>query len=255
MNTTRNAEQSATQAIVHDMAKDTKVSTPVLQDVYLTVNAEAVVEPDAKAYYYELKRLNPDTFHAAQIEEIDAETGEPIYRALTVEDLQHYFKGIIKIRVESTTDEGCRNWRLAKKLAIPAKLEMTISALGIVYIRESGLKLIPEFDFNYDMNLMLQVSQIIESFGHDGLYFFKDAFPRSSEGNVELMSFICKDGTVFGTTNVLPPEMAYVAGYLGLQITEEGSKPYSFRYLVPYERVEYIKQAYYLESRLVCSPR
>lgn len=236
--------QSTTQAIVQEMAKDTKVSAPVLKGVDVRVNTDLIVVADARSYFYELRRLNPDTFDAIEIND----GGER--RPLTEDDLIDYFRAIIKIRVDSTTPQGSKDWKLAKQLRLPAKLELAISALGVVTIREIGVKLKPVYDYEYNMDKLLEISEALGAFEADGLYLFKDCFPRSMDGNLELMSFICRDGLVFGKNKELPPAMAYVAGYLGLEMTD---KAYDCQYLVPFESVDYIKEAFRAERRLICS--
>lgn len=194
----------------------TKPTTTKLDYIDFEIHPETMVDDYADAYLRELRRRNPLKFIAVKDK---------------LADIKTYFRGILKIRVQSITND-CPVWRQAKRLVIPAWLQFVISQIGQIVDYEYGLVITPKFDFDYDISEMLEFSNILESFMNDGVSMFKDAFPRDHKGDTEVMKMAVLDGYVKSMTSNSHPLSSYVNAFVGAKVSSviECSMLYRVRY-------------------------
>lgn len=211
----------------------TKPTTTSLDIIKVALDETIILKDFAKAYANELFRRNP-----AKAEEIN----------LTASELQTYFTGIIAIRVKAI-EGNCKDWRQAKLLAIPTWIQFVISQIGEVVDVERGLKFVPSFDREYDINELLDVSTRLSSFSNDGVTMHRDAFPRDNEGDVDLMSMAIIDGYVKSMSATAHPITSYISAFLGAKLEEEAA--FKILYRVRYDDVEFIRTMLMHEESLI----
>lgn len=203
----------------------TKVSHPKLETIEVTINPDFILKDFALAYRNELHRRNPVRFEAI---------------GLTEDELKKYFTGLLAIRVQSLSAEGCKDWRKAKALFIPSWVEFSLSMIGEVVDSKRGLKFTPVMqDCDYDLSEMLGTSDKLQSFIADGVVLHRDAFPRSSEGDYETMSMAIIDGYVQSIDDKSHPIASYIAAFLGFTLKKETD--FKMLYRIRYDDVEYIR--------------
>lgn len=200
----------------------TKATNTKLEVIEVSINTDLMVNDYALAYSKELHRLNP----------IKAKETN-----LTAEELNYYFAALIALRVESINDT-IRVWREAMLLAIPAWIQHTISTIGEVIDRVRGIHFKPRLTLDYDVKLLLEISNRLESFEVDGLSLHKNAFPREKTGNAEVMGMAIVGDFVHSINADAHPASSYVAAFLGYKLVQEQS--YSVLYRVRYDDVNFI---------------
>jgi len=212
----------------------TKPSTASLEDVVITVDGGMIADY-SQAYIREAFRVNP--LKAEQLQ-------------LTEEELSSYFKGLLSIRIQSLQPGGCKDWRVAKQLTIPSFYQFVLSTIGIVTDHIHGLRFIPEFNADYDIQAMLDTSNKVESLMLDGLTASKDAMPRGIEGDKDVMSFVILGSYVYGRCEDHSPIAAYVAAFLGFKLQEEAT--FKMLYRVRYEDISFIRDSLTHERSIIC---
>lgn len=200
----------------------TKPTTVQLDTIEVKIT-DAMVKGYAKAYLEELERRNPVRAQAV---------------ALTQDELESYFQGLIAIRVASIHGTLGTDWRVAKQLLIPSFIEYALTCIGTVLDQDKGLYLIPVCDYAYDMNAMLGVSTRLRAFKADGILLHEDAFPRVKEGDPETMSMAILNEYVYSMEKTAHPVASYVAGFLGFRLKEEAV--FKALYRVRYDDISYI---------------
>lgn len=212
----------------------TKATTSSLETIVVSINSKMMLADYAKAYEVELFRRNP-----VRAKEV----------GVTEAELQKYFEGILAIRVASIGGD-CKVWREAKALYIPSWIEFTISQIGEVIDVDRGLRFIPQFNADVDMNAMLETSDKLRSFISDGVAMSKDAFPRSSTGDIDTMSMAIIGDYVSSQTKDAHPIASYIAAFLGFKLQEE----VNFRalYRVRYDDVNFIRAMLLREGSIYC---
>lgn len=205
--------------------------TPVKQEtIVITINPELMVDDFAKAIVREAKRKAPLTFEDYP---------------LTDEEMKSYCRGILKLRIDSVNNEKV-DWRRMKLLLIPDFIQMSISMVGEVIIRESGLRLIPEMEQSYDLDQMLEVSKKLDAYS-DVLHLSRDAFPREASGNVDVMSTALINDYVRGLMRATHPADTYVAAFLGFKLKEETT--FQILYRINYDDIDYVSTSINLMNR------
>lgn len=209
----------------------TKPSTAHLDKIVVYLDP-TMLDDYGKAYLKEARRVNPKRFETIFSDTEKAEA-----------DMTRYLQGILAIRLECISPEGCKNWRRAKALQIPAFVQFAISEVGEVIDRTYGLKFIPrmdpEVDTQYDIDWMLDFSDNLAAFKDEGLAAEKDAFPRGNEGDPDVMNYVVVDSYVMGRTDTQTPIGSYVAAFLGFKLKEEIT--FKMLYRVRYDDVDFIR--------------
>lgn len=190
----------------------TKPTGAKMETVYVMLNPELMMKDFAVAYEGELYRRNPNLAQRS---------------GLTSDDLYEYFVGILAIHIEHDNRGSIKDWRRAKEIYIPAWIQHTISMVGTYVDQIRGLKFIPTLTdangkaYPYDVSKMLKISEMLAPFRVDGLKIFKDAFPRITEGDPEVMSMVIAESCVRSMTPDSHPASSYVAAFLGFKLKEE----------------------------------
>lgn len=222
----------------------TKPTTAKCDDIKVQINPELMVKDFATSYYHEMQRRNP-LKAAALVDQAKARAGVEEGNPL-IDELYYYFQGLLKIRVESVHN-NCPNWRRAKVLYIPAWIETAICNVGRVVDVAHGLVFLPQFEFAYDIDKMIVISNMLESFTTDGIVMHRDAFPRGPEGNADVMSLAIINDFVQGM-NVVPPVASYITAFLGMKLCTMGV--FETLYRVRYDDVNFIKTMLINESSI-----
>jgi len=139
---------------------------------------------------------------------------------LTEEEVEKYITFLLYQRVLCVLNQ-CELYRKLKALYIPSWIQYNMSLIGEVIIREEGLRFVPtmakqEFDFNE----MLQISEKIGCFERD-LQIVRDAMPRSTQGDVNLMSTAQIAGMIRTVKPVQHVSYTYSTAFLGMKLREE----------------------------------
>lgn len=199
--------------------------TPVKQEtIVVSLNPEIMVDGFASAVVREAQRKAPLVF-----------ANEPI----TSEEMVTLCRGILKLRVDSVNDENI-NWRKMKLINIPDFIQMSISMVGEVIIKESGIRLIPQMDGEVDIDEMIAISNKLEAYS-DYIHMQKDAFPRAKEGNIDVMSTALINDYVRSLRTATHPADTYVAAFLGFKLQEETT--FQILYRINYDDIEYVSSS------------
>lgn len=201
----------------------TKPTTASFETISVKIVPEVMLADYALAYANEFHRRNPVKAEAVN---------------LTKEELQDYFTGLLIIRVQYVNG-ACKVWREAKQLLIPTWIEFTLSQIGKVVDADRGLCFVPTIEGIVDISKLLAVSDKLRSFLPDGISLHKDAFPRSTEGDVETMSMAVIGQYVYSQSKDAHPISSYVASFLGFKLQEEAA--YKMLYRVRYDDIEFIR--------------
>lgn len=202
----------------------TRLSSEKDIDVKVKIDPSIMVKDFAQAYAKELIRLNPARAKS-----------DPI----TATELYTYFQGILALRVQMVNND-CKDYRAAKRLAIPTWIQFTISKVGLVFDRLRGLCFKPEMKFDFKMDELLAISLRLQAYEVDGLGLHMDAFPRDWSGDLNVMSMAIIGDYVNSITDTPTPVHSYVAAFLGQKLVEE--KTFSMLYRVRYDEYSYILQ-------------
>lgn len=194
----------------------TKPTGAKMQVIEVILDPELMMKDFAKAYEGELFRRNPNLAERS---------------GLTADDLYYYFVGILAIHIDHDNVGNIKEWRRAKEIYIPAWIQHTISMVGTYVDQIRGLKFIPRLQWpfvekegvaaSYDISKLLKISELIAPFRMDGLKIMKDAFPRTPEGDPEVMSMIIAEQCVRSISPDAHPASSYVAAFLGFKLKEE----------------------------------
>lgn len=211
----------------------TKPTNGKLEVIKVQIDPDVMINDFGKAYAAELHRRNP--LRAEQTN-------------LTEEELTEYFTQILALRVQFIHDQ-CRVWRQIKQLNIPTWIQFTISQVGRLIDYDFGLKVIPELNHKIDLNFLLDVSTRLEAFKSDGVTMHKDAFPRSKDGDKDVMSMALIEGFVYSRTKDAHPIQSYVNAFLGLKLIEE--QTFKILYRVRYDDIDFIRSMLMSEESII----
>lgn len=209
--------------LAQELSKIASKSVPVAVDVVnIQIAADATLDDFCRAFVKEGYRKNP-----LMAERVN----------LTEEELRSYCQFLIQKRVEIVNGK-CREWQLIKRFAMPCFIEMVLTSIGIVKVREKGIELVPTCEMS-DLKAedFMETSGKVEAFVND-LAVVCGAMPADLEGDVDLMSMAVIDGYVRGMEKVDSPVAEYVAWFLQLTLEE---KLFTNLYRVQYDDVRTIE--------------
>jgi hypothetical protein len=201
----------------------TKPTASALEVIDVAIDPKLMLDDFAHAYVMELTRRNPGRAGAVSI---------------TEDELQDYFESIIALRVQCVHGT-CKVWREIKQLMIPTWIEFTISMIGEVVDTDRGLRFVPQYARDINIEALLSTSDKLRFFVADGVSMSKDAFPRGIEGDVEVMSMAIINDYVQSQSKDSHPIASYVAAFLGFKLQEETA--FKMLYRVRYDDVKFIR--------------
>lgn len=201
----------------------TRPTTTKQEEVVVNLDTATMIDDYAKAFVVELRRRNP--VRAAECN-------------ITVDEMKYYLSGLLRIRIESIAYD-CACWREAKSLWIPCFYEFVLTEVGIVVDVDRGLKIIPSFDFTYDIKELMNISDKLRLFRNDGINLVRDAFPREAEGDAETMGMAIVGDYVMSMSKDSHPIAAYVAAFIGMKLREEAT--FKLLYRIRYDDVSFIR--------------
>lgn len=180
----------------------------------------------AKAFVAEAYRKNP--LRAEQI-------------GLTAEEVEAYSRYLVTKRIESVSN-NCADFRKLKVLAMPAWIQYNLAMIGEVSIRDRGLKLVPIDSHPSSMSFdeALKVSEKISMF-EDDLQIVYDAMPRSTSGDLDVMSTALIAGYMRSLNPVKHVAATYASAFMGLKLAEEMA--FATLYRVQYDDIQFIATA------------
>lgn len=215
-----------------DLTGTKPISVPT-ETIHVEVTSDNLLGNYAKAFVSEAYRVAP--LRAEQVK-------------LTEEEVQKYCEFLLYQRVLCATND-CRDFRKLKILYIPVWIQYNLSMIGLVDIREKGLRLIPTMA-KPEMTLdeAYTVSEKIGSFERD-LQIVQDAMPRDFHGDRDVMSTALIAGYVRAIEKVEHVASTYVTAFLGMKLREEAAM--SVLYRVQYDDVSYIANVLMTDKRIV----
>jgi hypothetical protein len=204
----------------------TKPTSIPQETVKIQISLDNLVGKYGHAFVNEAYRVNP--LRAEQVK-------------LTEDEVQAYCNYLLTQRVKSV-HQNCPDFRKLKVLYIPAWVQYCLSMVGIVTLRDVGLRIEPEMESESTMTYeeAVAISEKIGSFEND-LQVVKDAMPRSVDGNTDVMSTALIADYVRAIRPVEHVASTYVTAFLGLKLKEEVA--FQAIYRVQYDDVEFIASA------------
>lgn len=215
-----------------DLGSNPAITVP-LEIVEVTVTAKGLVGDYATAFCREAARINPERAKQVMLDETE---------------LVEYAEYLLAKRIEIVQNK-CPDYRHLKSLYIPGFLQYVLSLVGEVTDRSFGLKMVPVLDAPSKMTFQqaLRISDKIGSFERD-MSVFLDAMPRSSEGDMQVMSTALIDGFVRSFKRDIHPAVTYVTAFLGMKLRQEAA--FRVLYRVQYDDVEFITAALLTNKRI-----
>lgn len=208
-----------------DLGSGKPTSIP-METVHVELTSDNLLGNYAKAFVAEGYRVNP--LKAEQV-------------GLTEEEMRSYAEYLLTKRIQSVKNE-CEDFRKLKPLYVPVFIQYNLAMIGEVIIRDKGLKLVPEIDHPSEMSLeeALVISEKVGAFEED-LQIVRDAMPRSSDGDRDVMSTALIAGYVRSMEKVEHVSSTYVTAFLGMKLREEAAMRVLYR--VQYDDVQFIASA------------
>lgn len=210
----------------------TTPTTSEFDIIHVTIDPDVMLGDYAKAYAKELYRRNPARYEASGLDEIA---------------LYNYFVGLLVIRIQAINGE-CKVWRQAKQLNIPSWIQFVISQIGVIRDVDRGLVITPVLEHPFDIDKMLETSDILRMFTADGVVMHRDAFPRAAEGDVDVMSMALINGYVKSMTKLAHPIASYVSAFIGAKVVEEAT--FKMLYRIRYDDVSFIREMLLHEEKV-----
>lgn len=202
----------------------TKPTSIPMETIEVTINGD-LLSDFGKAFVKEAYRKNP--LRAEQVN-------------LTPDEVQRYCDYLLTQRVKHVHDT-CTDWRKLKNLYIPAFIQYNLAMVGLVILRDQGIRLVPSIqESEMSFEEALEISEKIGSF-EDDLQIVKDAMPRSVEGDVDVMSTALIADYVRAIKPVEHVASTYVTAFLGMRLKEEAAMAALYR--VQYDDVAFIASA------------
>lgn len=212
--------------------------TPVKQEeIVVTINPSLMVDDFAVAIVREAERKAPLIFKE---------------QPLDVDEMKQLCRAILALRVAYVRNYRV-DWRRMKLINIPDFIQLSISMVGQVIIKESGIKLTPDYDFaddsnkfiipadgqpGFDMDKILAWSHKLDAYS-EYLHMTRDAFPRSTDGNLDVMSTALINDYVRGLQRATHPADTYVSAFLGFTLKQEVT--FQILYRINYDDIDYVK--------------
>lgn len=203
-----------------------KPTSVKLDTIYVKVQPEVMVDDYATAFVKECQRINPRRFEQAPISD---------------EEMKKYCRYLLSQRI-ACIEDSCKDWRMLKNLYIPVFIQYAMSLVGVVDIKDKGLRLVPVMEEDESMTLeeALDLSDRIGLFEHD-VQVRKDAMPRSKDGDLDTMSCALIAGYIRSISAVDHPVATYVAAFMGFELQKE--QAFQVLYRVQYDDLEFIRAA------------
>lgn len=203
--------------------KPTPVSTDIIE---VNISSANLFGDFAKAFVAEASRVNPLKFSRAKLSE---------------EEITRYVEYIVTQRIKMVNIEKVRFYEL-KNLYMPSWIQYIISMIGRVDMRDVGLTMIPKMEVESQMEFTeaLAISEKIGSFETD-LQIVKDAFPRTIDGDRDVMSSALIADYVKALKPVQHVASTYVAAFAGFKLKEEAA--FKVLYRVAYDDLNFIRSA------------
>lgn len=211
-----------------------KQASPVqLQTVEVEVSVDRIMEGYSKAFIHEANRVNFGLLDRS---------------GLTADELTAYSAYLLTQRVKYV-HQDCPQWRKLSNLWMPAFIQLAISLIGEVVIHEDGLRFIPimreESAMTYEE--AEAISNKLYNF-YGVLQVLKNAFPRSIEGDKDVMTCVLINDYVRGYSKVTLVQSSYVAAFLNMRLKEEMKFADLFRQ--EYDHIDTIANAIVSEPSL-----
>lgn len=189
----------------------------------------------ARAYTSLLEQRNPLKFKSSVVT-VDGEQVK-----LSEKVIFDYFVQLMKYRLRTVHNKSVP-WRQMRQLCMPAWIQAALSWTGRAIDNDRGWIIIPQFDEEdvLDITSMLSISLALEQFSVDGKPFFKDAFPRSIDGDLDMMSFSIHDDYSWSTKREVTPVASYMATFCGMKLVEP--EEYQRFYTVRFDSVDFTLQ-------------
>lgn len=197
-----------------------------METIHVYISAENLFGDYATAFFREANRIN-----SALVEREE----------LTIEEITQYVRFLFDQRIKCVHGQ-CTLYRQLKMLYIPAWIQHCISMIGRVVMRDIGLTLVPESDFEDIITFeeALAISNKISAF-QDCMCILRDAMPRSEAGNVDVMSSALVADYVRSIKKVSHVALTYVTAFTGLKLREEAAMTPLYR--MQYDDIEFIRSA------------
>lgn len=198
-------------------------------------------------------------FHFARAFIAECHESKPLFAAKdeylpTEQEMIDYVAFILEQRILCVHGK-CTLWRKLKQLWIPSWIQFCITNIGEVRLKEFGLVLTPEWKptdgrpaLTFEQALI--ISEKIGMYS-DRLSMVRDGFPRSIDGDVEVMSMVVIDGQVRSFKSDNHPLFSYVSGFLNMRLVRE--TVFKSLYRMSYDDIELILSALRSERRIIAS--
>jgi hypothetical protein len=175
------------------------------ETVNVRISEENLFPEYAKLFVDEARRSNPLKY--AQVR-------------LTIEEMESYVRFLIYWRIKYVHNE-CNIWRKLKILYIPVWIQYAMAMVGEVRMRDLGLIFMPTFDeqvisFEEASNISSKVGEFL-----DELQIVRDAFPRTIEGDPDVMSTAIIEDYVRSIRPVEHVAATYLTAFMGMKLQEE----------------------------------
>lgn len=159
--------------------------------------------------------------------------------ALSETEVLDYINFLIQARVEFVRDHIHEYWKY-KTLHVPAYVQHVLEQIGRVVRYDVGLEIIPTFDETISLINIDQALKISGRIAHfkDDIVMVQNAFPRTKDGNTEVMSTAVLAGFVASTIPV-SPAASYLGAFLNFRLEEE--KKFALLYRHQYDDVNFIR--------------
>lgn len=214
----------------------TRPASAATETIVVQLDPNLMFEDWARVYANEMQRKNPIRWKVLN---------------LTESDLFDYFTGLLQIHLENNAGK-CSVWRQAHALVIPSWIQFILNEVGTVVDPKLGLKFVPELSNveKYDINKLLEISDKLSVFKMDGVALSKDAFPRNTEGDLDVMSMAIIGSYVMSIKETAHPLSSYVAAFLGMKLKQE--ETYRMLYRISYDDLTFIQTMIMQEEKLRC---
>lgn len=162
---------------------------------------------------------------------------------ITLQELADYFKFLVLKRVEWVNGTATNRNQL-QLMWIPAFIDLVLTDIGIVEVREFGIKIVPTSEeSSSDVMTLDEALAVSSKLGRFSNYItmFRDQFPRKMSGDLEVMSTALLDGYMKSFSPMVTPGARFVSAYLGNQLRQKEVLSALFR--VSYEPENFLKQA------------
>lgn len=202
--------------------------TPVSHDkILVNIAPSTIAETFSKALVHECNRVSPKIF---------------LQTPITVEEVTNYIKYLLKMRCKQVNCESIP-WRKLKLLWVPDYIEMVLSQIGLVELREYGLTIQPVYEGDVAMTdeEAYLVSEKLADFMDKPLHLGQNSLPTDVKGDTEVMSCALIAETVVGMRPDYHPAATYVAAFANLQLMKESA--FSALYRVKYDDISIIADA------------